>query len=587
MTFSVLKSTASNELQSSGKPSSGAASDATAEASEGNVFSNLFSSFTGDKTGSAESAKKLDNNLTAKDNEESKASGLFSGLFAGNTAEESAIGESTIDGKITAESSSDKEFVVDPKVINAKTVSQDAALIDDETVNATATASGKTNESGSDLLSRLDKSAQLLKSPTVEPAEDEADLNAKSSATQMSPVTEQTLSAKNKQGAVSLGDMVNQQALKVTAITSKSANESSTELLAGTAVAKSTDKALVNGNALPLINVPLTDKQVVGQLSAKSVNGAAEVKMNQNGGKIAGLNSIAEESNSELVADELAALVLTPIAMETNAKTVQNASSQTELSMSQLADKTTQTAAGGYSLDGKTANTKVDSQAGLYVAGSVAGTVDEKLSENMSEATSLDTEQVDFAQTLESIRRQEQPDQIQRQQVRPQNLTEAEQQVLDKRVNINNASASSELNEKIALMAGKDIQTATIRLDPSEMGSMNIKLSFQNDQVNVIIQAQNHQSRDLLEQQLPRLREMLQQQGIALGDTQVQADTGGQQQSAFQQSGQSNQSNNAGQQQAGEKVSNNATNHAIDSQTEVPMNSEYWQDSAKGVDFYA
>jgi len=196
--------------------------------------------------------------------------------------------------------------------------------------------------------------------------------------------------------------------------------------------------------------------------------------------------------------------------------------------------------------------------------------------EQLGTASAEPIEQLDFAQIMESARKQEPLDQSTRTMAKAPVLTDAEQQILEKRVNLNNNQATSELNEKIAIMAGKELQTATIRLDPAELGSMNIKLVVQNDQINVTIQAQNNQSRDLLEQQMPRLREMLQQQGMTLGDTQVQADSG-QQQSGFQQSRQEN----------GQKNSNNEANYTIDSQTEAPVATPYWQDSAKGVDFYA
>ncbi|MBL1416798.1 MAG: flagellar hook-length control protein FliK [Moritella sp.] len=196
--------------------------------------------------------------------------------------------------------------------------------------------------------------------------------------------------------------------------------------------------------------------------------------------------------------------------------------------------------------------------------------------EQLDMASAEPIEQLDFAQIMESARKQEPLDQTTRTLTKAPVLTDVEQQVLEKRVSLNNNLASSELNEKIAIMVGKEIQTATIRLDPAELGSMNIKLVVQNDQINVTIQAQNNQSRDLLEQQMPRLREMLQQQGMTLGDTKVQADSG-QQQSGFQQSRQEN----------GQKNSNNDANYAIESQTEVPTTTPYWQDTAKGVDFYA
>lgn len=186
-------------------------------------------------------------------------------------------------------------------------------------------------------------------------------------------------------------------------------------------------------------------------------------------------------------------------------------------------------------------------------------------------------EQLDFAQIMESARKPEPLELATRTMAKSPLLTDVEQQVLEKRVHLNNNLASSELNEKIAIMAGKELHSATIRLDPAELGSMNIKLVMQHDQLHVTIQAQNPQSRDLLEQQMPRLREMLQQQGITLGETQVQADSSHQQQSAFQQSRQEN----------GQKNSNNEVNYTIDSQTDIPMTTQYWQDSAKGVDFYA
>jgi len=577
MTFSVLKSTSSNELQSTGKPSPTAASEESAgvEQSEGNIFSNLFSRFTGEDKVVATEAKDAQENQLKSADEAGDSQGFFSAMFTGSDGEE--VAEVAEDGDMAIDAVTGKPLaasvVSDAETVKSQPLNSDVAVNAGDSVEA---ITAKTSETGSELLTRLNKSATLLTAPATDPRDNaQTDLKATPASEQITSIqgVNGAIGKHNQQAPVSLDELVNQQVAKTPEA------EQASEL----AMAKTGNKTAENGNDLPLANTPFAG-QVAGEISAKAAS--SNIKTVQGSDKVTVLNAIAEESSTETVADELAALVLTPIAMETSAKTVKDASSQVESAMAQSTDKSAQLVAGGYSFDGKGTNAKTnDSQVGFNAAAS--GAVDEQLSENITESTSLESEQTDFAQTLESVRRQEQPDQIQRQQARPQVLTEAEQQVLDKRVNINNASASSELNEKIALMAGKDIQTATIRLDPSEMGSMNIKLSLQNDQVNVIIQAQNHQSRDLLEQQLPRLREMLQQQGIALGDTQVQSDNSGQQQSAFQQDGQFNQSANSGQEQAGEKVSNNASNHAVDSQSEVPVNSEYWQDSAKGVDFYA
>ncbi|MCJ8348444.1 flagellar hook-length control protein FliK [Moritella sp.] len=234
----------------------------------------------------------------------------------------------------------------------------------------------------------------------------------------------------------------------------------------------------------------------------------------------------------------------------------------------------------GFGEAGRAKNTPFGQSNGMITEASSAVTKsDDSALEQLDMTSAEPIEQLDFAQIMESVRKQEPLDQTSRTLTKAPVLTDVEQQVLEKRVSLNNNLASSELNEKIAIMVGKELQTATIRLDPAELGSMNIKLVVQNDQINVTIQAQNNQSRDLLEQQMPRLREMLQQQGMTLGDTKVQADSG-QQQSGFQQSRQEN----------GQKNSNNDANYAnyaIDSQTEVPASMPYWQDSAKGVDFYA
>lgn len=193
----------------------------------------------------------------------------------------------------------------------------------------------------------------------------------------------------------------------------------------------------------------------------------------------------------------------------------------------------------------------------------------------LQDSTTL-TDAQDFSAVLDHARGHEQTDPLSRTAKAPI-LTAAEQQVLDKRVNLHDSRASSELNEKIAVMVNKDIQTATIRLDPAELGSMQIKLVIQNDQANVVIHTQNHHSRDLLDQSMPRLREMLQQQGIALGDSQVQADSGRQQQSNYPQPSYVTE----------QKNSNNTANAVFDSHSESPVTTQYWQDSAKGVDFYA
>lgn len=80
--------------------------------------------------------------------------------------------------------------------------------------------------------------------------------------------------------------------------------------------------------------------------------------------------------------------------------------------------------------------------------------------------------------------------------------------------------AARQLGERLVMMIGQEIQEARIRLDPPDMGALDIRITTQGDQVQVQIVAQQPMVRDLLEQQANRLREQLEQQGF----TEVQVD---------------------------------------------------------------
>lgn len=80
---------------------------------------------------------------------------------------------------------------------------------------------------------------------------------------------------------------------------------------------------------------------------------------------------------------------------------------------------------------------------------------------------------------------------------------------------------TQQLGERLVIMIGQDIQEARIRLDPPDMGGMDIRVTTQNDQVQVQVVAQQPMVRDLLEQHAQRLREMLEQQGFTDVDVDV------------------------------------------------------------------
>ncbi len=108
-----------------------------------------------------------------------------------------------------------------------------------------------------------------------------------------------------------------------------------------------------------------------------------------------------------------------------------------------------------------------------------------------------------------------------------------------KQLNLQQQDAAGQLRERVQLMVRQNIQVAEIRLDPAELGQMQIRINLQQEQASVQFIVQQQQAKELLEQQMPRLRDMLQQQGIQLGEGQVQ------QQSRQQQDAEQRQRANA------------------------------------------
>ncbi|WP_299016157.1 flagellar hook-length control protein FliK [uncultured Photobacterium sp.] len=104
--------------------------------------------------------------------------------------------------------------------------------------------------------------------------------------------------------------------------------------------------------------------------------------------------------------------------------------------------------------------------------------------------------------------------------------------------------AGDELAERVQMMMSKNLKHVDIRLDPPELGKLQIKLSLNQDQASVQFTVGNQQTRDLVEQAMPRLRELLNQQGLQLAQSSVQQDNARQsnQHAQGQQNGRGGQS---------------------------------------------
>ena len=77
------------------------------------------------------------------------------------------------------------------------------------------------------------------------------------------------------------------------------------------------------------------------------------------------------------------------------------------------------------------------------------------------------------------------------------------------------------LGERLQWVVGEQLQKAEIRLDPPELGALEVKIVMHKDSAQIHFSSPYAQVREAVEDAIPRLREMLDQVGVALGDVNV------------------------------------------------------------------
>ncbi|MCC2522672.1 flagellar hook-length control protein FliK [Vibrio coralliilyticus] len=114
-----------------------------------------------------------------------------------------------------------------------------------------------------------------------------------------------------------------------------------------------------------------------------------------------------------------------------------------------------------------------------------------------------------------------------------QNQLRAEQAAAQAPMQLNREIAGEQVAERVQMMMSKNLKNIDIRLDPPELGRLQIRMNMTGDAATVHFTVANQQARDVIEQSMPRLREMLAQQGVQLGDSSVQQQSSGQQQNRY------------------------------------------------------
>lgn len=104
-------------------------------------------------------------------------------------------------------------------------------------------------------------------------------------------------------------------------------------------------------------------------------------------------------------------------------------------------------------------------------------------------------------------------------------------------LNLGQNAWETNLGSRLQMMVGQNVQTAEIRLDPPELGALDVKIKVTNDVASVNITSPHTQVREALETALPRLREMFAESGLSLGDVNVGQESFAQQQNSAEEEG--------------------------------------------------
>ncbi|GAB4288019.1 MAG: flagellar hook-length control protein FliK [Methylophaga sp.] len=87
--------------------------------------------------------------------------------------------------------------------------------------------------------------------------------------------------------------------------------------------------------------------------------------------------------------------------------------------------------------------------------------------------------------------------------------------------NMQNPVWAQVMSSRVVWMAKEGVQQAELRMNPVNLGPVEVKLHVQNDQASVTFLAQQGATREALEQALPRLRESFADSGLQLAHAEV------------------------------------------------------------------
>ncbi|OCH99262.1 hypothetical protein A8135_08440 [Legionella jamestowniensis] len=90
---------------------------------------------------------------------------------------------------------------------------------------------------------------------------------------------------------------------------------------------------------------------------------------------------------------------------------------------------------------------------------------------------------------------------------------------------VSDAEWGENFNQQILWLGQQKIKSAVIKLNPQELGPLEVNIKLVKDVASVNITTHTTQVRDLIEQSLPRLREMMSEQGVNLSQVNIESNS--------------------------------------------------------------
>jgi len=92
---------------------------------------------------------------------------------------------------------------------------------------------------------------------------------------------------------------------------------------------------------------------------------------------------------------------------------------------------------------------------------------------------------------------------------------------LDTQLPVHTPRFGEGMSQQVVVLAQHGIQQAQMSLSPPELGPVDVRITFANDEATVQLAAPTAVARDAIQDALPRLREMMEQSGVRLNDAGV------------------------------------------------------------------